>query len=387
MAHSTPSPSKKPLWACRCGFASNFASRSACRDCGATAPQKVLQAIQQAKKSTSQVQGTTGVAERQARQVAEARASKAEKQLKDLQKKLAAAESKVPPTTLADEEGGTENSAGTPEEKAQIKSLQEEIQWLKASKPGKLREQLTKEHGGFEAYLAKQEMLLQELQAKLRGNRPLAQQKVSAEAHMRKMQKARDEAAETLAALQEEQREVAKKLAKQEVAAAEAEEKLRRAKQENADLAERAAAELRGIVAHGPESLDKTSQLTAAAVLEFFKALPRAVVEHPEGKEKIEHVMGILTDLDTAGKKVTNPGAASTAVGTELTRTLPVDASSENSADCMDLDDEALDFLAGVVSEQTGGDEARSQQMADTKAKLKACPKVRKLLQKRSSTA
>ena len=35
----------------------------------------------------------------------------------------------------------------------------------------------------------------------------------------------------------------------------------------------------------------------------------------------------------------------------------------------------------------TGGDEARSQQMADTKAKLKACPKVRKLLQKRSSTA
>jgi hypothetical protein len=50
-----PPPSRKglwrtPQWGCRCGEAENWASRDACRACGAKAPQKVLKAIEEAKK-------------------------------------------------------------------------------------------------------------------------------------------------------------------------------------------------------------------------------------------------------------------------------------------------------------------------------------------------
>jgi hypothetical protein len=175
-------------------------------------------------------------------------------------------------------------------------ALQRQILQVRVMDPG-MREILCVTVGGHEAYLKSLEDELEGIRAKRREQKPLAQQKASAEAHLKRTQKAREEAATKLEELQAEQALLAARVADQQSVLAEAESKLQKARLEMVTVAEKATAEIRGTSLGG-------SAVTAMAVTSFFAQLPAEVAEHPEGKQAVQMVMPLMQKLDEAKKAV-----------------------------------------------------------------------------------
>ena len=254
--------------------------------------------------------------------------------------------------------------SGGVKDKTAIKALQKKIQQLKDVGP-ELRDQLCEGKGGYLAFLAELELELQQARAQQRVLRPLAQQKVSAEAHLQKMQKGRDEAASTLARLQEQQAELERKVAEQKVFVADAEDKLQKATVEAVAISERATAELRG--ERADVSIKQTSVATAESVKGFFESLPSAVSADPEGMQAIKQVMVLLEKLDAASQNAQaaqvqsdQREAAHAAIGTGP----------------MGLDEEVLsqmaDFAVAPAGDGEGEAEARQARVEEAKARLRS---------------
>jgi hypothetical protein len=197
------------------------------------------------------------------------------------------------------------------DDKQAAKVLQKRIQTLK-DMDADLRGILCEGMGGYAAYLAQLEEELRQVWAKQRSQKPLAQQKVSAENHLKRRQKSRDDAAEALKRLGEEQAALEARIGKQREALAEAETALQQAKCEAVAIAERVAAELRG--GGQPASYAQSCIVTASTVKDFFKKLPAAVLQHDEGQQTIAQVMALLEKLDSAAQAVAASAAAAPAV-------------------------------------------------------------------------
>ena len=274
-------------------------------------------------------------------------------------------------------EADGESSATTTEaDKATAKAMQKQIQELKDMDSG-LRAILCESKGGYEVFLAELERKLQELWAKQREQRPLAQQKASAEAHLRKMQKARDESASQLSKLHQQQQEVVKQVAEQEAAVAVAEAKLQKATLEAVAIAEKATAELRGAEGAVPASPSvANSQVTAAAVKGFFQSLPSVVSGDPEGRETIQQVMDLLEKLDGAAKQVAASSDARPPGHDASETAKPQGHWPEQPQETMDLDDDLLGQMAEAAVAPEEGEglaaEDRKTKVAETKARLKS---------------
>jgi len=175
-----------------------------------------------------------------------------------------------------------------------------------------LRGILCESKGGYAAFLAQLEDELRQTWARQRSQKPLAQQKASAEAHLKRRQKIRDEAADELRRLTEAHAALETKIGKQKAALAEADATLQQAKLEVVAIAERATAELRGDEKLG--SYVQSSIVTAATVKDFFRKLPAAVVHHEEGQQTIMQVMVLLEKLDAAAQAAAASSEASASV-------------------------------------------------------------------------
>lgn len=205
------------------------------------------------------------------------------KSLEDQLQAAAATAGAAPPAVASLDDGATPSPR-----KAAAKALQKKIQQLKDIDPD-LREVLCEGKGGYAAFLAQLEGELQQAWARQRVQLPLAQQKASAEAHLKRKQKARDDAACELQELVEQQTELEREIAQQQVVLAETEAMLRQAKLDAVSIAEQATAELRG---DGTTySLCQSSIATATTVKDFFQKLPPEVIGHPEGQEDRKSVV------------------------------------------------------------------------------------------------
>ena len=329
-----------------------------CRECNK--PYKLVPGTApatQGKVQGGKQQRSTNEASRLQQLQAENKSLKA--QCKSLQ--ATAAQSSAPPY----EAGADEGVANA--DKLAAKALQRKIQALKDMDP-ELRDQLCENMGGYTTFLAQLEGELQQAWARQRVHKPLAQQKASAEAHLKKRQKGRDEAATELHKLLEQQAELEAQLAQQKTVLAEAEVALQQAKLDLVAIAEKATAELRGD--GSPGSFDQTSLVTAAAVRDYFQRLPASVAEHNEGQHVIQTVMALLDRLDAAAKAAQ---AASVGASTEQA---PTPAPADPAGDDEDMVGHLLDQLAeAAVPPDDGasdGGEARKARVAATRDRLKA---------------
>ena len=283
----------------------------------------------------------------------------------------------------ASEGGGAPGPAGP---QAAVKVLQKRIQQVKYMDPT-LREALCAASGGHEALLKSLEDELAGVWAKQREQKPLDEQKASAEAHHKRMQKAKDDATSKLEDLRREYTEIAAKIVEQQAAVAEAEAKLQKAKLEVVTVAERAAAELRGA-----NLCD--SAVTATAVREYFDRLPPEVASHPEGQDAIKTVMDLMHKLDgarqvavagagrgpvaAAAAAAAAPGApgALGALGVGVLAPTVVDDSDE---EMVQEDYDELENLLVVVADDLADDTGSAARHAAAAKRHKLLTKVKKL--------
>ena len=264
----------------------------------------------------------------------------------------------------AGESGGSTEGSPPPASADQpaTKTLQRQIQQLKGLDPA-FRESLCSGNGGYEAFLCELEGRLEAEHAKQRQQKPISQQKASAEAHLKKMQRTKGEAVCKLEQLQADQADLAAKIAVQTAAVAGADAKLQKARLEVAAITEQATAELRGA------SCNDTA-VTASAITGWFGKLPSDVLEHPQGKQAMQTIMELMEKLHKAKQVVE---AEVPQLQPEPLAAAPADLPSTPGADCMD--DEFLDALAEAAAsdhEEGGDDSAKLQRVAATKARLRA---------------
>ena len=248
------------------------------------------------------------------------------------------------------------------EDRTLQKSLQKQFQDLKNMEPT-LRDALCEGKGGYASFLASLENQLQLAFQRQRQSKPLAQQKASIEALLKRKQKAKDEADADLRKLQRQRDDLDSKIAEQQQKLTEADSCLAKIKADAVAIAEKAAAELRA------ETLNvqpDDSSVTAAAVLGYMQKLPAVVTEHPEGKHAMDQVMAFLNKLHSAAQVVRPP-------------TGPEDgqaAAGANEEMAVDDSDDLFTALAeaAVPPIDTGADadaqEARRISVADAKARM-----------------
>lgn len=297
--------------------------------------------------------------------------------LKDQLQTAAATAGAAPPAVASLDDGATPSP-----HKAAAKALQKKIQQLKDIDPD-LREVLCEGKGGYAAFLAQLEGELQQAWARQRVQLPLAQQKASAEAHLKRKQKARDDAACELQELVEQQTELQREIAQQQVVLAETEAMLRQAKLDAVSIAEQATAELRGDGA--TYSLCQSSIAIATTVKDFFQKLPPEVVGHPEGQETIQQVMLLLEKLDSAAKTAVQQAgaraateAAAPATSSDGPTGVPVQtpAVAPPVEEDMQIDEDLLYQMAEAAvppaGESDGDEAARQARVDETRDRLRS---------------
>lgn len=284
----------------------------------------------------------------------------------------AAATGAAPPAAGAPPDDGISAA-----DKQATKALQKKIQHLKDMDP-ELRDVLCEGKGGFAVFLAQLEDELRQAWARQRDQKPLAQQKASAEAHLKRKQKCRDEAAGELQRLTMQQAELDTKLVLQKSALAEAEAALQQAKLDAVAIAERATAELRGD--GKTASYTQASIVTATTVKDFFKQLPPAVAEHEDGKQVIKQVMVLLEKLDAAARAQA-AAASSTpeklgAAASAAEASLPGAQLAGEDEEMQIVNDDLLDQMAEAAvppaGEADGEGEDRKIRVAEIRERLKA---------------
>ena len=300
-------------WVCYvCEQTKNYATRKTCRKCGCT-KDGVVQAKAAARKGKlgfgKEAGQPANPLTKRGQQITDQQKEKEVKELRakvvSLTAKLAMAEATGP-----DPEGKKAEEEAGGADKQVIKALQKQIQSLKTMEEG-LRDRIFADKGSHASCLAELEAQLQNEWAKLRNLKPLAQQKASAEAHLKRKQKCCDDAAEALQKLKDEQEALEAKMVKQKAVLAEAEAALLQAKVEAVAVAEKATAELRGDGKAG--TYTQCSMATASAVKDFFQKLPAAVTQDMEGQVTIKQVMALLEKLDTAAHVAAAMGVSHTA--------------------------------------------------------------------------
>jgi hypothetical protein len=289
----------------------------------------------------------------------------------------AAAAAAADPALASRDDGATPNP-----HKAAAKALQKKIQQLKDFEP-EFREELCEGKGGYAAFLAQLEGELQQAWARQRVQLPLAQQKASAEAHLKRKQKAHDDAASELQNLVDQQKELEREIVEQQVVLAEAESLLRQAKLDAVSIAERATAELRGDgIAHDHR---QSSIVTATTVKDFFQQLPHEVAGHQEGQQTIQQVMLLLDKLDSAAKIVVQQqgilaateAAVPAASSDELTGIqVQTPAAAPPIEEDMQIDEDMLSQLAEAAvppaGESEGDEVARQTRVDETRDRLRS---------------
>ena len=184
-----------------------------------------------------------------------------EQEVRLLKAKIRSYETANGASEVAELAGDKPTSDGSDTHKVAVKKLHRQIQDLKSMDPA-LRDTLCEAKGGFDAFQTQLENEVQDLLARQREQRPLSQQKASADAHLRKMQKAKDEANTLLCDLAEQTKQLAARVAEQQAALLAADANLQKAALEAKRVAEKATAELCGI---GVDTADINGRVTAAA--------------------------------------------------------------------------------------------------------------------------
>jgi hypothetical protein len=227
--------------------------------------------------------------------------------------------------------------------------------------------------------LAELEQQLQAEWTRHRSMQPIEQQKIVAEAYLKRMQKAKTEADDRLLSLQEQRKQLDEQIKVQEEAVATADSKSQRAKSDALAIADRATAQLREGAA---PSTAGTPGSTAGAVQDFFQALPRAISQHPEGVQTMQQILALLGNLEKAAAAEAAPSLADPAVREE---DLP-----EDDGLPMDMDEDTIDRMAeAAFPEQEGEGEGakteRAKKVQRARATIKAMHGVRKANTKKTS--
>ena len=153
-----------------------------------------------------------------------------ERQLGEAQKECKEAKKAQPPATEEQGEGdGSEGTSKSATDKNAAKETQKRMANIRSMEPG-LQKELCAPYGGYEVYMRKLEKQLHEERVQQRGQKPLGQQRASADAHQRKMQKAKDEIVAKREKAQSQFEQLAKDIENLDATCLEAEAKLQEAK-------------------------------------------------------------------------------------------------------------------------------------------------------------
>ena len=216
--------------------------------------------------------------------------------------------------------------------------------------------------------VAEQKALVQSLDAKRRGLRPVDEQLKQSRSRLTGLQTRHERETKAAAASEKQIAELQIKLADQHAKAAATFCDIEKAKTELAQLNLAAAAEVPGGDAASTEqaSQGQTSVVTAQAVKGFFESLPPTVAQHPEGIAAAKQVMGLLEKLHSAAELAGANGAE--------------DGSAQSAQsvqpDDMQLDDDLLDQMAEAATAPAEDGEAaaleRKARVAEARDRLKA---------------
>ena len=273
----------------------NFGDRKVCRKCQVAKGTCFLYKADEASSGCP----SSNIAERQVRQ----RQASLEDSNRELRQKLAAKERELAKLAVGGQQGdgheGRTDVKSQPQQPVSAEppattTLRKQIQQLKGLELG-LRESLCADKGGYAAVLKDLEARLDAECIKQREQRPTSEQKASAEAHFKRMQKAKEDATCKLEQLQAEQAALASRITLQTTALAEVDAKLQKARMEVAAVTEKASAELRG-------AANSDSAVTASAVTSWFNKLPPEVAQHAEAQQAMQAVMALMEKLDEAKK-------------------------------------------------------------------------------------
>ena len=236
---------RMPHWGCRCGFATNWASRAKCYKCGDLAPIKVRDKIAaDAKVKTAEAKTASrrsGGDRGNGRGSGDAAEEEVHKQLQDEIRKLRSENTNLrkarPDAGVAPGSAAMDLDADDAMAKA-IVAARDRLQAVRDT-PECSRDLLA---GGYEACLAQCQGELAAAQAAKRAANPLDKQLEGAEAYKSRVEKRVAGAKEALAGTEQEQAEAAKRVAQQQKLVAEAEAELAAASAEVAALAAQYAA-------------------------------------------------------------------------------------------------------------------------------------------------
>jgi DNA repair exonuclease SbcCD ATPase subunit len=257
--------------------------------------------------------------------------------------------------------GAGDANAMSATDKIEAAALQKQIQQIN-DMDSTLRDLLCESKGGYEAFVAQLQQKRQQIFAKHRSALPIELQKSKSEAHLRNVQRSKDEADAKLAELQEQQLVLQAMVERQSVLVANADSKVQSAKNELATITQQAAAGALAEVlgASPPQDVGRPTALTASVVKDYFQKLPERVVVHPEGQQTIQQVMVLLEKLDTA---------AAAAESAEQSPSLPA-ADGHNMVVDDFLDDDIFSQMAEAAVDLEA--DSRVAKVAEAKARLKA---------------
>ena len=276
------------------------------------------------------------------------------------------------------EQAGEAQAADCPN-RAQALKLQQEIRQLKDI-PAEIRDKVCGGSGGHATLLAQMEEDLQQAWARVREQRPISQQKASADLYVKKKQKIRDQAASELQELLKQQSELEKQIADQQEELTLAETSLQQARQDAVVVSEKATAELRGDGSTG--NLQQSSIVTAMVVKDFFQKMPPEVIGHHEGQDAILQIMRLLDKLDVAAKSIAtqeNANAAPAVAAAAISLEAPVTNGGQPQPPCQQVDEEMqidedliTQMAEAAVPETEGDDTARQLQVSEARDRIRA---------------
>ena len=235
--------------------------------------------------------------------------------------------------------------------------------------------------------VGEQKALVQSLDSKRRGLRPVDEQLKQSRSRLTSLQSRHERETKAVAGMEQQIAELQTKLADQQTKAAATAGDIEKAKLELAQLNMAAAAEVSGAQSKDTAVVSQGaySQLTATAVRGFFQTLPTSVAGHPEGQMAIITVMQMLEKLDHAAKTEQSPASSEAAQVTEQQ-----EQSEQQMVVDLEADDVLLDQLAEASIDPAPPDAdaevtaERASKVAVAKARLSKVRIVGKAVKKTS---
>ena len=312
------------------------------------------------------------------------------KKIKDLEWQLGKAREELkgakkpqPSATMQHGEGnGSESTSKSDADKSAVKATQKRMANVKDMEPG-IRDEFCEKYGGYEAYMQKLEKQLQEEWAQQRGQKPLAQQKASADAHLNRMQKAKEVDDTKLEDIQRQLEQLAKDAESQKAKCQEAEAKVQKAKDEVLAIREKETAELRG-----PESPSTEGAATGVANLArvvegFVQNLPPSAAA--QATQAAEQLMAIAGSVGQRPLGTQEACADMAMQGLALQEKMYTEADVHKMLECV-VDDMDVESDEESEAPTEGGEEGKELKKARKAEKLKAKAAKREKLKDSSWT-